>query len=372
MELTLREFENLNLYSHKNMEKVIRKLVNESYNAALTSVFDESVVLFDHTEGKFYTADYEFDPKNLVLSLDNFDEVQLIKEEEDFAEAVEKFFEDEDMTPHDLVKSYKENIIEQDKYIDELIAGVVSSKDFSNKVDYKKIAEAVKEVNLESKKQPFFAIYEERLQTHPQTSIKYFDWKTPVKVSIMETERNAFINSSIVEKAKNMWKRGDFKKQFVEASHELMEGSHEKMLEVFETFPVLFHLSEDDRLAVFGKTLLSSDLRDDRKAIVSEIEDLIHLDEDFNELKENYLVENEMDAVLQDVKSEETPKETQKLELEDVDMDKLKKDLKAVADKLEAGEEKDKLNDIIERLEGSKEAGTKPVDVKEAVSILSL
>lgn len=370
MELTLREFEHLNLYSHKNMEKVIRKLVNESYNAALTSMFDDSLILFDHTEGKFYAADYDFDEKDLILTLENFEEVQLIKEEQDFEDAVGNFFEDEDMTPNELVKSYKENIVEQEKYIDELISNVISTKSFTNKVDYKKIKEAKEAVVLESTGETFYNVYEERLLTHPQTQIKYFDWQSPVRVSLMETERRSLINSSVVEKAKNMWKRGDFKEQFIKASEELMEGSDEAMLVLFESFPVLFHLAEEDRLAVFGKTLLSSPLRENRKEVVSEIEDLINFDENFAELKDTYLVEE--DEFETEEKPEEVEKETKKLELTELDMDKLKKDLKAILGKLEDGEEKDKLADVVERLEASKEEGTKPADVKEAVSILSL
>ena len=374
MELTLREFENLNLYSHKNMEKVIRKLVNESYNGVLTSMFDDSLVLLDHTDGKFYVADYQFDEKELTLALENFEEVQLVKEEENFEESVSNFFEDEEMTAHDLVKSYKKNIIEQEKYIDDLIANVMSTKDFSEAVDYSKIKAAKKEIVLESVNDPFFKIYEERLQTHPLTSIKYFDWETPVKVSLIETERNSIINTSIVEKAKSMWKRNDFKEAFLEAAEQLEEGTDEKMLALFESYPVLFHLAEEDRLAVFGKTLLSSELRESRKEIVRKIESLLAEDEDFVELRESYITEEEADADVgtEDGDEPEVEKADQKLELTAEQMDKLKKDLKALHDKMEEGEEKKKLSDIIDRISASKEEGTKPADIKEAVSLLTL
>ncbi len=369
MELTLREFENLNLYSHKNMEKVIRKLVNESYNAALTSMFDDSLVLLDHTTGKFYTADYMFNESTLTLSLKNFEEVLLVKEESEFESDLGRFFEDEDMSPHELVESYKENIIEQEKYIDDLISEVVSTKNFANTVNYGKIKEAKDRLTLESANEDFFKTYKERLQTHPLTEIAYFDWKNPVNVSLMETESHLLINSSVVEKAKTMWKRNDFKNAFVESVKELQEGNDEKVLALFEDFPVLFHLAEEDRLAVFGKTLLSSSLREDRKGIVGKIENLLKEDDRFVELRETYIKE-EGEEVVEPAAAVEKPEAN--LELTTEQVSKLVSDLKALHDSMEEGVEKKKLDDIVKKLETSKEEGTKPVDVKEAVNLLSL
>lgn len=369
MELTLREFENLNLYSHKNMEKVIRKLVNESYNAALTSMFDDSIVLLDHETGKFYTADYNFNEENLTLTLENFEEVALVKEEGDFEEDVSKFFEDEDMSPQDLVKSYTKNIIEQERYIDDLIAEVVSSKDFSHRVNYPQIKEAVEKVSLASKREKFFDVYKNRLETHPLTEVHYFNWETPVRVCLMETEKHPVINTSMVEKAKNMWKRGDFKEAFIQAAKQLQEeDSNEKMLALFENFPVLFYLTEEDRLAVFGKSLLSSSLREERKEVVRKIEGLLEENEDFVELRENYITEAE--DIEADIETPEAPEAD--LELSTAEVKKLVTDLTAVRDKLEDGAEKTKLSSIIEKLSASEEEGTKPAEVKEAVSLLSL
>lgn len=371
MELTLREFENLNLYSHRNMEKVIRKVVNESYNAALTSMFDDSLILLDHETGKFYTTDYNFNEENLTLTFDNFEEVSLVKEENDFEETLSQFFEDDEMPVHKIVESYKDNIIEQERYIDDLISEVVSTKDFSNRINYAQIKEAVEKVNLESTKERFFGIYKNRLETHPLTESKYFDWKTPVKVCLMETEKHPLINTSMVEKAKSMWKRGDFKDSFIEAAEELEEGDNEKMLALFENFPVLFHLAEEDRLAVFGKTLLSSSLRENRKEIVKSIENLFEEDREFMDLRETYITEME-DEEIADTASDTGEKPEAELELTPEEIKKLKTDLEAVRDKMEDGPEKTKLSGIIEKISASEEEGTKPAEVKEAVSLLNL
>jgi hypothetical protein len=79
-QLTLREFENVNLYSNNSMQKVMGSIVNKSSNAVLVNVFEDSAILFDHEEGSFYMADYKFDPKKLTLKLENFEEIQLIRE----------------------------------------------------------------------------------------------------------------------------------------------------------------------------------------------------------------------------------------------------------------------------------------------------
>ena len=374
MELTLREFENLNLYSHKNMEKVIRKLVNESYNAALTSMFDDSVILLDHETGKFYSGDYHFNEETLTLIIDNFEEVSLVKEEGNFESSLSQFFEDEDMPVQDLVKSYQKNIVEQEKYIDDLISEVVSTKDFSNRIDYSQIKEAAKEAKLESAKERFVDIYKKRLDTHPLTEIKHFDWETPVKVCLMETEKHSVINTSMVEKAKTMWKRNDFKDFFLEAVKEFEDGYNEKMLSLFENFPVLFYLPEEDRLAVFGKTLLSSTFRENRKEIVNSIETLIKEDQEFNDLRENYIseLEDEMgdEPADEPVSDEPADKPEADLELTTEEIKKLVSDLQAVHDKMDDGAEKTKLAGIIEKISSSEEEGTKPSEVKEAVSLL--
>jgi len=87
LELTIREFEEINLYSNKNLEKVVASIVNESSNAALVAMYEDSIILLDHEEGQFYFADYKFDPNKLTLEFDNFKPINLVKENYDFKKA---------------------------------------------------------------------------------------------------------------------------------------------------------------------------------------------------------------------------------------------------------------------------------------------
>ena len=292
MELTLREFENLNLYSNKNMEKVIGKLINESSNAVLVNMFDDNLVLLDHDEAKFYTADYSFDPEKLRLRLENYEPVELVKEEDDFREDVSEFFDDEDASPKDLVESYKDNVINQEKYINELISEAMSTKDFSEYVNYKEAKEAKENVQLESVNEDVFKKYQERLDSHPLTEVKYIDWETPINVSLVETERKSIINSSVIEKAKDLWKKKDFKESFLEAAENLVnEEDESSVVALFEEFPSLFYLSEEDRNTLFGKTLISSALREQRKEITSKINELLSENEELEDLISKYIAE---------------------------------------------------------------------------------
>ena len=375
MDLTLREFENLNLYSNKNMEKVIGKLINESSNAVLVNIFDDSLVLLDHDEGQFYTADYKFDESNLQLNLDNFEKVELVKEEEDFREDVSDFFDDEDSFAKNLIESYKENVIGQEKYVNELISESMSVKDFSEYADYGSLKEAKKEMVFESTNEDFFKIYKERLNTHPLNEIKYVDWENPITVSLVETEKKSLINSSVLEKAKDLWKKPNFKQTFLEAVEELVnEESDESMIALFEQFPSLFYLEENDRDTLFGKAIISSPLSEHRKAVSKTINELLAENEDIAELKNKYVVEEE-----EDDEGEEAPEGEVEVEVEEkapeLTVEQAKKmvaDLSKAKEAIEDEVMKEKIDNIIISLKNTEEEGTKPKDVKEAVAILSL
>lgn len=369
MELTLREFENLNLYSNKNMEKVISKLINESSNAALVNMFDDSLVLLDHDEGKFYTADYKFDDEKLRLHLENFEEVQLVKEEDDFREEVSSFFDDDEADASKLTESYKDNVLEQEKYINELISDAMSVKDFSDYADYKKIKEAKEDLKLESVNEDFYKKYQERLESHPLTEVKYIDWENPITVSLMETEKKTIINSSVAERAKDLWKKADFKKRFIEA----VEEGEEAILELFEEFPSLFYLSEEDRNALFGKSLIASpSLREKRKEVIDEINDLLENNEDLVTLKEKYISEEDDEEGDGEDDEEGEEEEESPVELSAAQAKKMVADLEKVKDAVEDEELGSKIDAIIADLEDTEEEGTKPAAVKEAVAILSM
>ena len=381
MDLTLREFEDINAYSNSNVEKVIASTVNSSSNAVFISMFEDSVILLDHDEGMFYIAEYSFDPEKLTVEFDNFEPVDLIKEEDDFRRSAESFFEDDDMTVDELTESYKNTVMEQDRYISDLIQNALMAKDTEQTIDYKAIKEAVDEVGVSIINESYFKEYQERLYTHPLTEAKLFNWEDRVVVSLVETESVKLVNESAVERAKDLWKDAMFKERFEEASTtfiEDVEAGTELFTLIFEDYPQVYFLDNADRKTLFGKTCLNSrDLREDTSELVKGLEILFE-SFDLAELRETYLVEAEAEGEEGSDEEEageseaEEKAEKKAKELTPAALQKIADELKKVAEKLEDESLKEKIDGIIEKLELGKEEGTRPEVVKEAVSILSL
>lgn len=376
LEMSLREFEDMNLYSNKSMERIVASIVNETSNCALVNMFEDSVVLLDHDNGTFYTSDYQFDPKTLTLTLENFEEVFLTKEENQFKDSVKNFFEDEDSSVDDLTESYKENVIEQEAFINELINETLSVKDFEGMIDYSELAEANESVSISNEE--FFQSYTDRLETHPLTEAKFINFEDKVVVSLLESETVKLINSSAVEKAAVLWKRPEFKESFVEASKVFVENVEEGkdlFVTLFEEYPQIFFLDKADRKAMFGKAIISDDvLRESLQDLLKGIEILFE-DEDINNLSETYLSEMEDGAPAEaegtgdeEEKEEKTPAK----ELTPAEIKKISSALKTVAEKVEDEKLKEKLDELIGKLDVTMEEGTRPELVKEAVYLLSL
>lgn len=375
---TLTEFENLNLYNNRSMENVVASLVNKSSNACLVSMFEDSIILLDHTDGIFYIADYKFDRENLTLTVENFEAVELIREDDSFKNNVHRFFEDEDEADvSEIVESYKSDVVSQEKFITELINESMSKKDFDNLPDYDEIREAVKDTELESKNEKFFQKYKERIQTHPLTEIKHFNWENTVIVSLVETENQKLVNKTSIQRANDLWKKVEFKESFIDACDIFIEDVEEgtdMLKDILEEYPQIFFLDKADRNSMFGKAIISSSsLREDMEDILEGI-NILFDKFDLADLREEYLSEAEEAGVEPDATGEEdteTPEEKPE-EVDPGDKKKLIDDLKKVAEKIENEGAKKKLDDIIEKMEKGLEEGTRPTLVKEAVSLLSL
>lgn len=368
--LSINEFENLNLYTNKNIEKIITNVINESSNAVFVNMGDDSVILLDHNEGQFYIADYEFNKDDLTIKFENFDSIELERDETSFEESIYDYFDSEEGDILSLTESYKEYNLNQDRFINDLVNEAMNKKSFDDIIDYNNIVEAKKDLTFTSLNESIFKEYKERLNTHPMTTISYFNWKDPIKVSLTETEQVKIINKNAIQKAHDLWKKETFKNAFLEATEifiENVEEGIEKYKELFEEFPQIYYLDAADRKGVFGKALLSAkNLNEDIQEILEGI-DLIFEKGDLKELREDFLFEAEEIEMDDEESIEDQPKE-----VEPEKMDKLIDDLKKIAEKCEDEDAKKKLDDLINKLEKGKDEGTKPIDVKEAVSILSM
>lgn len=376
LQMTIKQFEEINLFSNKSVEKVVSSIVNESSNAALVAMFEDSVILLDHDDGQFYAADYTFDGKKLKLTLENFQAIDLEKEENGFKKDVSNFFETEGASAKDLAESYKDSVMEQEKFVNELISEALSTKDFDDTINYKELAEANNSVSIASK--PYFQSYVKRLESHPLNEVKYFNWTDKVIVSLMEGEKVRLINSTAAEKANELWKKENFKSLFGEAAStfvEDVEAGKAKMVALFEEYPQLFLLDNADRKTLFGKAIISnSKLRESLEDLQKGM-DILFETEDIRELQNSYL------SLLEESDDEEESEEDDDEEEEDdepakeLDADEVKEladELQKIADDVEDEKLKGKLDDIIAKLGGSIEEGTRPNLIKEAIYLLTI
>jgi hypothetical protein len=377
--MTVKQFEEINLFSNKNVEKIVSSIVNESSNAALVSMYEDSVILLDHDDGQFYSADYAFDGKSLKLTLENFQSIDLEKEESSFKKDVSAFFESDETSVKSLTESYKNSVMEQEKFVNELISEALSTKDFNEKINYKELSEANDSITIADK--PYFKAYVERLETNPLNEVKFFNWKDKVIVSLMESEKVKLINSSAVEKANELWKKENFKSLFGEAASIFIEDvdqGKEKLVSLFEEYPQLFLLDNADRKTLFGKAIISnSRLRESLEDLQKGM-DILFETEEIRELQSSYMsLLEESDDDSEDETSEEEPADDTKEETpaKELDADEVKEiadSLQKIADEVEDEKLKGKLDDIIAKLGGSIEEGTRPNLIKEAIYLLTI
>lgn len=381
LRMTIKQFEEVNLFSNKNLEKVISSIVNESSNAALVAVFEDSVILLDHEEGQFYSADYTFDGKKLKLTLENFQPIELEKEEGSFKKDVSAFFESDDTSVKSLSESYKVSILDQEKFVNDVISEALSVKDFSGAMNYKELAEANDSISIADK--PYFIAYKARLETNPLNEVKYFNWNDKVVVSLLESEKVKLINSTATEKAADLWKKDQFKKLFNEAASLFIEDvdqGKEKMTSLLEHYPQIFLLDKADKKTLFGKAIISnSKLRESLEDLQKGM-DILFEDEEVVEIQTSYLslIESEDDqeepaaSTETEGEGEEKAKEEPAKELEPESIKDIAAELTKLSDKIEDEKLKEELADLISRLEQSVEEGTRPDLIKEAIYLLSI
>ena len=67
------KFNDALLLSNKNVEKLARKYINESCNAALMEMFEDKCILADHTTGQIFEANYSFDGETFIFENNTFE-----------------------------------------------------------------------------------------------------------------------------------------------------------------------------------------------------------------------------------------------------------------------------------------------------------
>lgn len=352
--MEISKFNNTLLYSNKNVEKLARKLINESSNAVLMEMFDDKCILADHTTGQIFEADYSFDGDKFVF--ENFEEVELSQSNDSLKEAIMDYFDDADISLAEAYETVSEN---NSDIFEDSLTEALAGKNMSNVINYNEIAGINEEIG-DVKKTDTFKAYAERLNESPVDNIKIFDWEKPVVVSLLDEDKGKFINKSMKKKAKKLKSDPEFKKNLDKASKAALDGDNSMMEEFISENISLVSLDTAELKETIGLSVVGDKfLMENRNKIVSIVESIISENEEFTAKKE--AANNDADEAEDDAP-----------EASEQDVAAIKKALETAKEK--ATDEKliNKIEGVIDSLSEAIEAGETDVGaMKEAVSILS-
>lgn len=354
--MELSKFNNTLMFSNKNLEKLASKLINESANAVLMEMFSDKCILADHNTGCIYEADYNFDGK--VFTFENFEKVNLTNSNSSLREAIGDFFDDANIN---LAEAYETLDKSNSEMFESSLTEALAKKNMDSVINYAEL-EGISEEVTDAMETRTFKLFEERLAEHPTESIKMFNWKDTVRVSLLDEDYNTIVNKSMKDKAKTLKSSIDFKKELKDVAMEAVEGNTELVESFIRSNPAILALTPTELKEAIGLSIIGNKtLMENRKNIVSIFNNVIEEADDLCE-KRNILAEEDEESV-----------ETDAPEADEQDIEEIKKALEKAIDK--ATDEKliKKIEGIISSLEDSADAGETDVSaVKEAVEILSL
>ena len=354
--MEISKFNNALLYSNRNVEKLARKLINESSNAVLMEMFEDKCILADHTTGQIFEAKYSFDGNTFIF--EDFEEVELEHSNTSLREAIGNYFDDADIS---LKEAYETVSTEASEVFESSLTEALAGKNMDNVINYSELAGINEEIG-DLKKSEIFKLYEERLATNPTSSIKMFDWKNAVRVALIDEDKNMVLNKSMKAKAKKLKSNPSFKKELAESATAALNGDNSLLENLIAENISLVSLDKTELKESVGLSVVGNKfLMENRNKIV----DLIS----------NVISENDEFAAKQAEAAESTSddKKTEAPEATEQDVEAIKKALETAKEK--ATDEKliNKIEDLIDSLGNASVAGETDVGaVKEAVELLSL
>lgn len=375
-----------------NIESMIRGFINESANASVVAVYDDSLVLLDTLKEEFYTCNYHYNPDTLSVVLEGFEPIELEEDNSiDFKLAVKDYLISESDDSRNLLNSYMKTLNKSKSAIESLVAESIADKDYSNVADFEELS-FINEEFEDLRESEFFQAYQERLLTHPLNNVLVLDWEGPVAFTLLETtEPKSYINSKSKEKAKKLCASKKFKKQVCNACAQFVEDVEEggdMLVEMFSENPSLFSLNSTElKEAVAKSIMLDPTLNEDYKKISEAVVHYVNNDESFQYLREAIDIDDEGDDKEEKAAEAEKPAEDageekkddeeekkdddKAVELTAEDKEKLISALKTVSEKVTDEKIKKMVDDLLDELD-TEDDGTKVESVKEAVRLLSL
>lgn len=377
-----------------NIESMIRGFINESANASVVAVYDDSLVLVDTLNEEFYSCNYHYNPDTLSVILEGFDKIELEEDNSvDFKIAVKDYLISENNDSSELLSSYLKTLNKSRSAVESIVAEAVADKDYSNTADFDELS-FINEEFEDLRESEFFKAYQDRLITHPLNSVLILDWENPVAFTLLNsTEPKSYINSKSKEKAKKCCASKKFKKDMCGACKAFVEDvddGGDMLVEMFSDNPSLFSLNQTElKEAVAKAIMLDPELNGDYKKITEAVVHYITNDEGFQYLREAIDIDDDSSADAgktgapaaegeapaenagEEKKDEEKKDEDKAVELTAEDKEKLVSALKTVIEKVTDEKIKEMAENLLAKFDNDDE-GTRPEDVKEAVRFLSI
>ena len=353
--MKISNFNDTLLYSNKNLEKIASKLVNSSSNAVLMEMFSDECLLADHETGAIYKANYSFDGKKIVF--ENFESIELEEDDSSLREAISDYFDDNNIN---LVESYENKTNETDLF-DSSLTEALASKNMKDVIDYSSLVGINEEIE-ELKNTEAYKVFSERLEKYPLNTAKYFDWVSPVSISLIDEDNQTVASKSAIQRAKKLKSDTEFKNSLVEAITMMNEGDNTAIEDLLSENICLLSLNESEMKELVGIAIIGDkELVENRKNICNQIDSIIEDDEFFSAKRDEFknLSEESSDEELPEINEEEASKFIEAL--------------KFAESKVSNDDLSEKINDIIDEIEEAANNGETNISaVKEAISILSL
>ena len=383
-----------------NIESMIRGFINESANASVVAVYDDSLVLVDTINEEFYSCNYHYNPDTLSVLLENFDKIELEEDNSiDFKIAVKDYLVNEDADSRELLNSFMKTLNKSKSAVESIVSEAVADKDYTNAADYDELS-FINEEFEDLRESEFFKSYQDRLLTHPLNNVLVLDWENPVAFTLLETtEKHSYLNSNGIKKGLEYSKSKSFKKSMCAACREFVEDVDEggdMLIEMFADNLSLFYLSKQElKEAVAKAIMLDPELNGDYRRISEAVVHFVDNDEGFQYLREAIDIDDsgdageekkpeaekaddlnskvpEDDSEKKEDEGEKKEKEEDKAtELTAEDKEKLVSALKTVVEKATDEKIKEMAENLLAKFNNDDE-GTKPDEVKEAVRFLSI
>ena len=368
--MTISKLSDTIAHSNRMVEKLARKIINESSNAVLMEMFEDKVLLADHTNGNIYTADYSFDGNTFVF--ENFENIELEKETNSLREAVSDYFNEEVVDTERIGEALSEEFEKDDNELQDSIVEALASKNISDVIDYSPLCGINEELD-ELKETSLFEEYSALLEERPVSTIHYIDFVHPVKVAVLDEDEERVIYSDISDKVAKFSKDSEAKKALLEAIKVYKETEDPTVIEDYVgNNEMIMGLNESEFKEFVGMSVLGEPkLVAERKELADEINKIIKESEYLSDKKS--IIEEALSDDDFEGEDDKEKKEDEKLAAKDSDVEKLKKALETAADKIEDEKLVSKINALLTAIESSSKNNETDVGaIKESIAILSL